>query len=338
MCLTAVASNKEINKKRFWRENIGLFLPIILVASWWIFYPDNKLSWFISILENKFDRSQGLSFTTKFLFYPREITFSYFFSPILALFLFIGFIWALKSWRSFKIRTLALLFLFNFLLVQIHLSNLQGRFIFTTMPAFFILGSFGLVKISSRVVKYLRKNSFLIGFSLPLLLVGSLSLLVNLIKLPGKIKPTATHMMCSPLFYQTDYYLGLPYDFWPSNWPRQYQEKEKIEDVMNFILKNIDYRRPVYLVGQLNELSPNLFSLYLEMARFTKPPIQEACCQEYWVTLEVKPNSIFNTEDYQMSNKFLEPEVWATKTNPQLRKITSKEFSSLGLEVTILAK
>lgn len=310
-------------------KNIILFLPVAAGLGWW-FSPPGYLKWFGEILQNKFQ--VNLDQTTilgHLLYYPLELAFSYLFSWPVLVFLVIGFVWALlKGWRNYKIRLLAIFFLLNFVLAERHMANNQARFIFTSVPVFFLVGSWGLINLWPKAR----------GFLLPVFLIGSLVMLRDFVLLPQMIRPSGSHQVESAVFYEQDFRDINRFNFSRSTWPKipPPADSEKIENVFQFILDNVDLSKIIRLIGPTNEISPGLFDYYIAKAREKRGIIpRQNAYREFIVAFEVELGSRFDIKDYR---NFTGPVARAARLaleNAGAVLLEEKEFPYLGLAVAI---
>lgn len=326
----------------FWRrfkENLLMFLPVILGLGVWLSRPGRPQG-FLLVLQNRF--TIHLYETTvlgHLLYYPLELAFGYFFSPLVCLLVAGGFVYALKNWRDFRVRLLAFFFLLNFALAERHMGNNQARFIFTSFPGFLIVGSLGLTALFSKI-KPLFRRWFWLGVSLPVFLVGGGVILKDLFSLPKILRPTASHQCDTAIFYETDQAKSWRYDFNRANWPHIYPEKnqETVDDVFDFIFANVNLSKKFTPLNFTNEISPGLFSFNFALAQKAKKGTNEEKYSEYFVVLEIEPGSKFDTVDFRRAN--LGPMLEAKKflTNPSFSKVAQKRFPTLGLTVHILGR
>lgn len=268
------------------------------------------------------------------------MAFGYTFSWLAFLFLLIGLFWSLfKHRHNFKVRMLVLLFLANFLLMVINVHKNQARYHFTTMPALFLVGSFGLVDLFPRVKKFFSKSLYL-GLGLPFLLVGGAILIYDLISVPKMVKPTGSHQNGGAVFYEQDYQITSWFDFNRSNWPHipPPPGTEKIENVIDFILNNVDVSKNINQVNWLNEFSPYLLATYVEKARFEGKLLKQDIFKQYLVVLEIASESRFDTEIHRKFTAATFQQAKQILADPSLVKINQREFPYLGLTVTILGR
>jgi len=323
---------------RRWKENLAMFLPVIFGLGIWLSRP-GRPEGFLLVLQNRF--TIHLHETTvlgHLLYYPLELAFGYFFSPLICLLVAAGFIYGLKNWRDFRVRLLVLIFLINFILAERHMGNNQARFIFTSFPGFLIVGCLGLTELFFKI-KPLFRRWFLLGVSLPVFLVGGGVILKDLFALPKILRPTASHQCDTAIFYETDQAKSWRYDFTRENWPHAYsgEEQETVEDIFDFIFANVNLSKKFTPLNFTNEISPGLFSFNFALAQKAKKGTSEEKYSEYFVVLEIEEGSKFDTIDFRRAN--LGPMLEAKKflTNPSFVKIAQKRFPTLGLTAHILA-
>ena len=322
------------------KTNIVLFLPVGVGMFWWL-SPQGYLKWFLTILENKFQYNYyDTTPLGHLLYYPLEMAFGYTFSWLVFLLLAVGFIRALRDWRDFKIRLLSILFLVNFALAERHMANNQARYIFTTVPLFFLVSSYGLRDLFFRLKKVFSRP-YSLGFLLPFLLIGTALILRDFLVFPKMIRPTGSHQIGLPAFYEQDFNVVDRYNFFRDLWPKIPPPKnaEKIEDVFGFILENVDLSKKISLVGSINEFSPGLFDYYIAKEREKRgiTPRQNIY-NEFIVAFTVKPGSRFETKDYRL---FTGPSARSARwelNNPGVVLLEKEEFTYLGIVVEIFGK
>jgi hypothetical protein len=276
-----------------------------------------------------------------------ELALSYSFSWLAFLMLVFGFLWSLRDWRDYKIRVLAVFFLFNFILAEQHIINNQARYIFTCVPAFFLLGTYGLVQFwpkLQKVARKIQKNQAVLGITLPFTFLGVIILAKDFLLFPKMITPTGSHQIQSAAFYEQDYQNNLSFDFNRSHWPKipPPAKTERIPDLISFVLENVDLNKNIYLVGGIDELNRGIFDFYLEKAREKSSIPPHSKQQEFLVVLQVDKSSRFDTLAYRYFGKLrgIDSALAAQQAlaDKSLTKITEKKFPYLGLTVTILGR
>ncbi|MGB9911615.1 MAG: ArnT family glycosyltransferase [Microgenomates group bacterium] len=332
----------------FWRrlkENLILFLPVFLVLAIWL-SPSGRWQEFWLILQNRF--TIHLYETTvigHLLYYPLVLAFEYFFSPLVFLLAFLGFVYSFKWWpRDFRLRILGFLFLINFILAERHMGNNQGRFIFTSVPGFLVVASFGLEKILFLIFSFFKKiilrQTFLGGIFFSGFLIFGGVILKDLIFLPKILRPTVSHESDTAVFYEQDQYRSWRFDFTRDNWPHQYpdyQKQEKQEDVFKFIFSQVDLRKPVIPLNFTNEFSPLLFNFYFAVGQKAGWGIREDKYSSYFIVLEIKEGGMLDTVDFRKANLGTALQAKEFLISNREKKIAEKEFPTLGLTVHILA-
>lgn len=333
-----LSAKKNYRKFRGWLTLAALFLFPGLVLIYWVFIlPGNFQTIWREFFQNLGDYPTSL--WGHFLYYPQEMAFSYCFSWPAFLILAFGFIWVvIKHHGDFKLRTLAGLFLLNFIMAMKMVHKNQGRYHFTTVPALFLAGSFGLIQFWPEFKKYFQRP-FLRGIFLTLGLFFGAIIVRDLILLPRMIRPTGSHAVGSPIYYELDYQKIERFEFNRKNWAHQYPKgkTERVENIFEFIFANVDASKKVTPVGRSNELSPYIFLYYLDMARDSVIPEKKSFYQEYFVTFEVFPGTRFDTFDFRHFNLSLQGTVKEFLADRRLTKINQKTFPYLGVRVTILA-
>lgn len=346
-------TEKKLLEKKYWLNNLSLYLPLLLGTIWWLFLPlgENRfaqispaLLQFLAPQVKDVFNLYDTNLLGHLLFYPLELALSYTVSWPIFLLVLIGFFFSIKYWKDYRIRILSVFFLFNFLSATKNMMNNQGRYIAICVPFFFLVGSWGLIKLIHEIKK--RKISSLArGFSIPLSIIFLFISIKDIVLLPRSIPAVAAHEILSPVFYQQDYKAGGQYitsfEFNRQNWPKvlPQPDSQKIPDVMDFVIQNIDLNKDVFFAGYLNELSPGLTSFYLDKAREKEINNIPGDFQYYIVAVVVRNGSIFDTYDYRVFTKLNSfYAALSVLSDPSLTKINEKEFQDLGLIITVLGK
>lgn len=331
-----------LSEKRWAKIKVGLFSsglfgPIIILSSWWCLLPGNWMVIYPFLVKNVNDFPS--SWLQHLLFYPFELAFSYSFSWVAFLFLVVGFVWASITHRCQpKVRSLVLLFLVNFLAMEFKIPfKNQGRYLFTSVPGFFLVGSLGLVELWSRVKK-IRLKPMVLGIFLPFVVSLGAILLWDLIRVPMLIRPTGSHHFGGPAFYEPDHQKNTRFNFNRQDWPHQSPPigTEKIDELFDFAFQNVDLSKEIFQVGTANELSPQLFNYYLVRIKEVNLERRLGVYQKYWVVFEIMPGSLFDTDDFRRAN--WASALWArgTLTDPNLDLIEQKHFPYLGVRVSVM--
>src|SRR3972149_3672466 len=86
------------NRREIFFYHLALFAPFLLLLGFWLFFPYNKLSSYISIVTSPVGfQTRGMTdFWGVLLFYPRAIILMYSSSPILGIFLLFSFLISLN--------------------------------------------------------------------------------------------------------------------------------------------------------------------------------------------------------------------------------------------------
>lgn len=353
---------KKYLNKNYWLFNLCLYLPLTIGMTIWIALQPNQgqvseillafKQFMLPGQENIFNLYET-NFGGHLLFYPLELAFAYTFSWLAFLFLTAGFIFSFSEWRDYKVRVLGLFFLVNFLAAEKNIVNNQGRYIATCVPFFFLVGSDGLVNLYSKVRK-IKLDSVGTGLLAPILIFAIFTLIKDFISFPKYLPGLASHEILSAVFYQQDYLPGGKYismfDFDRNNWPKIPPESdmEKIPDVMNFILDNVDLSKTINFAGFLNEFSPGLAFFYVDKAREKLASQgnalriwqeQPSKYQEYFAVILVEDGTRFDTYAYRifthLNSLYEAKQVLSDKS---LTLIKQKEFKDLGLTVRILGR
>jgi hypothetical protein len=328
-----------VNKK-FWLFLFGLFGPIFVFTLGWLLQPFNwmMISKFYIVNSSEFPSS----WLTHVLFYPQELAFGYSFSRVAFLLLLIGFVWSLvNNFRQFKVRSLALLFLINFLIMEFKVPfKTQARYLFSTIPGFFLIGSLGLIELWPKIKK-IHLKSLTLGILLPFIFTLGRIMLWDLIRLPSIIRPTGSHNIGDSVFYEPDFQHNTRFNFNLQDWPHQSPpaRTEKIEDIFKFALENVDLTKEItQVVGSINTVSPLLFDFYLEQARAANLNPRSGKYLKYWVVFEIIPGRIVGNLELHQSNTY--PNTWADQilADSSLELIKQKLFPYLGVRLSVMGR
>lgn len=277
------------------------------------------------------------------LFYPRSIYYFYAFSKPAGVILLLGLILTFFHARDYKIRTLFIISAFVIFYYTVFWPhNLQERYLFTVIPLIFVMTSFVLVYYVSKFYQKIEKYSFIKLVNLTTTLFILLYLFICIINLPVYLPMVASYIFKAPVFGQTDFNDNkLWFNYNESDWPQKLPKNkyEKPSDVMDFIVDNIDSNKPSELIGQTNEFSPPLFSLYKKLKNISHQnmPINPDFTS-YVITIELLPGSILAGYDYRIQNAYMEDLIISTKSDTELTLVAQKDFSSLKARATILGK
>ncbi len=129
------------NAPGLWRPVVRLFLLPVAI---WMSYPPFFSTFFIFLFSES-TRKQTFFSTETLRFYPGAFVENYSANYGIAAAIIIGVVISFLSWRvlSPKIRFLIGIVVFNLILVLSH-PNYQKRYLLTTAPFIFLLGTFGL--------------------------------------------------------------------------------------------------------------------------------------------------------------------------------------------------
>lgn len=348
--------------KKLLIKQTGIFLPILVFASWWILTPTNKWQWFLDIMRSDWNPvTVGIGDKWQYLlFFIQSIRTSYTFSNVLFLLILIGLFRAIGDIGVKKVRILLVFFIFNFVLGTIHWYNLQDRYIYTSIPILFLLVGYGWSKIlvkltgpaSARVARSYfdpgeagQKTWTTLALSpVTLFLVLTLFVLRDLLLFPSYLKANATHMLSSPMYNESDYHdTLLIYDY--EKWPKLAYSKKLIansetsEGVIDYILDKTDINKPVEIVGYTAEISPDWVELRRAMRR--REELKNLRIKElknynkFLVAIEVRMTSRLYTYDYKRANAWQLGKIAEIERSYKDNKIEEKDFKELGVKVRI---
>ena len=306
------------------KRNLMIFLPLFLFAVWWIYFPDNKSQWFMDIMRSDWNPvTVGVGSSLEYLlFYVNSIRTSYVFSELLFYLLLTGYLLAAFDLGERKIRFLFVFFTLNIILGTVHSINLQDRYIYTSVPALFLL-------VGYEIKKVLRYQSIKVLMGVLLILVVK-----DIIFFPQLLKSNASHMLLSAMYNEADYRDTL-FDFNRNNWPQKPSNTDSSETVIDYILANSDASKPMELVGFTSEISPDWLELRSHIARLRHATRDKRNYSRYIVTIEVKPTSRLYTYDYRRANLWQLSKVKEMEKQYYNNIISQKEFKELGVIVKI---
>lgn len=329
------------SRRKIILSHLVIFAPFLLLLGFWLFFPYNKLSSYISIVTSPVGfQTKGMTdFWGILLFYPRAIALMYSPSVILGFFLLLSLVISLRYFNDFRIRVLWLLLAINFTLVIIYNGNMQERYIFTSMPFLFLIGAFILTKLLVKSLTF-SKKPLISGLILGIWLLAGGKILVDMAHLPNFVYAVGARTLRYPVFNQTDYQdKDIWFNYNPSSWPKNlpFGAFEKPNDVLDFVASSVDLTKPVEVMGYTNEFSPPyfdlIFALHKQKREFVSLPYAS-----FVVTLEVSPTSRFYTRDYQLMNAWQLEKIREIEKDPSLVMINKKKFESLDVEVTIYGR
>lgn len=312
------------------------FLPVAAVMLWWVFAPTNRLSQFLYILQNPWTTTLGLTSTLGYaVFYPYAVLLMSGASIFIGGMLLVSLVLSLFHFRDYRIRTLWFLFMLNFVFGATHPGNMQERYIITTLPALFIIGSYIAADFYRCCTANLRKKPFVYIFFI-VLMVMAVKVVWDLWHLPQFVYAVGAFTHKSALFNQKtiiDKWFYYDDSTWAiKTWPEMMHERPR--DVAQYIVSQVDVRRPVNVVGRANELPPDFFNLIFAMSR-EKNEFPKVSYPSYTVTVEVLPHSIYYTNNFVWFNAFIIPIIRQVEKDPTLMLLTNKDFTELGVSVHI---
>lgn len=319
-------------------NHLIMFLPAATCMFWWVFYPVNRFPQFLYILQNPGTIYPMLELKDSWgyvIYYPYAVLLMSGVSILIGGMLLVALFLAIFHLRDTRIRTLWILFILNIVLGEMHHGNMQERYLITTLPALFIIGSYIAVDLYTYVKKSLKSG---IAVSVLAVVLGSAGVKVayDVWHLPQYVYAVGSFTHKSALFNQKtiiDRWFYYDDSQWAKRvWPEMM--KERPQDVADYVTSHVDVRKPVNVVGRANELPPNFFTLEFALSResnaYPKLPYPS-----YVVTIEILPHSIYDTNNFHWFNAYLIPEIRQVERDPSLTLLSSKMFSELGVSVHI---
>jgi len=193
---------KKIFKSDFWIDNYSLFfLPTIILGFWLLAIPGNWKE-FIRNLQNVPD--SYISRFSHLLYYPLELAFGYSLSWPLFLIVLVGFVYTLTTkLKDHQTRIPVVLFLLNFGLALKNPLKNQGRYLFTTVPFFFLVGSLGVGEIWEKLK--IGKGKLVLGMIAPFLFFGLAIIIKDFLNFSQIVRANASRQVGGAIFYEQDF-------------------------------------------------------------------------------------------------------------------------------------
>jgi hypothetical protein len=303
---------------------------------WWVFTPTNRLPEFLAVLKNVAWILPGETNTWgHIVFYPYDVLVMSTPSIVLGALLLVSVVFAVFHLRDYRIRTLWILFMLNLVIAEIHTTNMEERFLITSLPALFIMSAYIAVDAYTYLKKSLKNKVFVCIFYGILILTGG-KVAYDLYYVRQFVYSVGSFIGKNALFNQKtiiDQYYYYDESIWAKRtWPDVMHQRP--QDVVTYVISQVDLRRPVDVVGRANELSPDYFTLFFDIARDsgTYPRLSNP---SYTVTVEILPNSVYYTKDFLSFNAFTIPLIRQVAQDPSLVLLSRKDFKELGVSVHI---
>jgi glycosyltransferase involved in cell wall biosynthesis len=313
-------------------NHLYLFLPVCILLLFWIFYPTDQWNLFMNILINTntigYIGTSGRPIMDYLLFHPRAFLYMYSASWIIGVFLLLSFIGAIRLLKNTTIRVFWIAIVFNLTILMFHPINIQERYSILVMPYMFVLGAYFLVSAATHIqTKLLLLGCFIIAIPIGM----------DLIHLPMYVYAVGSQTIKSPMFNQLDYN-DTWFNYDRSTWPKipPWKSKEHPQDVVDFVMNNVDLSKRVDFLGRPGELSPDLWNLssFMKRARGDYPRLPYKQCI---ATVEILPYSRYNTRDFQLLNAWRIKEIREVENDSNYHITAQKTFEELGIKVTIFA-
>ncbi|MCX6791667.1 MAG: glycosyltransferase family 39 protein [Candidatus Gottesmanbacteria bacterium] len=315
---------------------VFLFAPTALTMSWWVFTPTNRLYEFLAVLKNVAWVLPGDTNTWGHIFfYPYEILVMSGPSVLIGALVLVSIVFAIFHLRDYRIRMLWILFMLNLVIAEIHTTNMEERFLVTSLPALFIMSAYIAVDAYTSLKKSLKNKVFVCILYGILLLVGG-KVAYDVYYLPQFVYSVGSFVGKTAFFNQKtipDRYYEYDESTWvKKTWPDVMHERP--QDVVTYVISQVDLGKPVDVVGRANELAPDYFTFLFDLSRDngTYPRLSNP---SYTVTVEVLPNSMYYTKDFLSFNAFIVPVIRQVAEDPSLVLLSSKDFKELGVSVHI---
>jgi hypothetical protein len=335
-------------RRKFFLSQVAIFSPLIITSGFWILMPVNKLQWFLDIMRSDWNPvTVGLGTRLEyFLYYIQSIRVSYLFSDILFLMVFISYFLAIKDLGLKKIRFLFVFFTLNFILATSHSINLQDRYIYTSVPALFLIAGYEwkyiILKLTGLFKAGLQSSHRHIYLALCLVILAlSTKLIIDFLHLSSYVKSNATHMLSSPMYNESDYRDTI-FNFNKNDWPKGHQKtkakSESPEEVIDYILDATDITKSLEIVGFTAEISPDWVELRKAIRKSNRNYSRnnnDKNHNRYLAAIEIKETSRLYTYDYRRANSWQLTKVKEFEGFYKDNLLEKKEFKELGVVVFV---
>ena len=333
-----VAFTISTSKERpvIFRFHLIMYTVFGLLLSFWLLYPTNRIPHFIYTLSNPFPLWATTDLAGYLLFYPRAILLMYSASVIIGSFLLLSLILAVLYMKNFRIRILWFSIVINLIVGEIHTINMEDRYIFTTVPALFILGTFVWTDLITKITILLKRIRCLF-IGIVIACVIGIKLLLDLFRLPNYVSAVGGYSLKFPVFNQLDY-VDSYFNYNTATWPHILPSKknEKPDDVIEYIVSSVDLTKSVDIIGFTNEFPPDYVGFIMDQHKNTNN-FPRLPYSSYLVTIEILPTSRYYTKEYLAKNAFALPQIRKSEQDPTLILVKQKTFEELGVRAGIYA-
>jgi hypothetical protein len=316
------------NSKEVFIRHILIALPVLLIASIWIFSITGQVNVISDIFFNRFDYTGGRSVWMYIALIPNTLVYMYSASPVIGVVLVFSLVFALSLLRIRTIRIFWIAVMVNITLVLSHTNNIQERYIMLTVPFLYLLAGY---------VSVLLYKKYTIFFHVFLVLI-SFFVVRDFTQLPRTVYATGSISMKSPLFNQLDYkdmWFNFDRRTWSNRMP--WESKESPADALMFLMDNLDLSKDCNVYGRPSELSPDLGNI-TSILRRSKKQYPILPYSKMVATIEVLPDSRYYTHDFKLLNAWRISEIRAIEADTSWNLHARREFKELGMIVAIYGK
>ena len=333
-CISFFSTKRKIP---FIMHHVLMLIVPVLSLAWWTFTPYNQLGAFIETIQNiGYYTTNMVPYwsTNQLLFYPRAILFEYSASIWIGGMLLAACLSLPWIWKRTSLRLSWLLFVINIVTGTVHIQIMFERFIFTTAPFLFVIGSYSLVRVVDWAVAH-RSKSTITG-----LLFGAGAIILALVcidigQLKSYVYAVGSYTNKTAMFNQrnyTDLWFNYDRSKWSYTLPTPPFEEPK--DVVNYVVTTADPHKPIQLIGYANELSPWYFDIEEELA-LTHTQSRQDGYSRYIAVLHISPTSRLYTYDYQYLNQIEPWNIPPQAPDPSWTLIGQRNFRDLGVDVSV---
>lgn len=315
-------------------HHVVIVLPIFVVALIWIFMPEHGLQTFMGLMTNRLPYMTGTTDPWTFaLFYPRGIIYLYSLVPMVGCLLLTLFLAGIAYIKHVETRIAWFVFVIPTVFLATHTTNVQERYIAFVIGEFFVIAALVLVKLFVRVWPKLAGK-------VVICLIAVLGILISFeyVSIPPQHwYHVASLAMRGMAFNQLDYNdTWFNYDMmtWSKKSPNL--SKENPEDVVRFVVDNIDVTKSMTLSTFYNEFSPDYFGLYIA-DRIHRGGGKRLPYSAFVVAIEALPKSRFYTKDFIIINLPRKIALASLYGDANLIPLKKRDFPELGVTAIIFA-
>ncbi len=330
--ITFILTNKKISHLL---NHLILTTPVSVIAFVWIMLPGHGFTQFQGFMMNAFPYMTGTADKlTRVLFYPRGIMYLYSLSPIIGLALLVSFVLGIFYWRRFEVRITWLVFMLPGILLAIHTSNMQERYLSFVIGGFFVVAVLMIAKLWEKLSRVKSGGVFAVG-----LVSAILSVSINyIISWPSRFYHVGSLAMRGMAFNQLDYN-DTWYNYDVNSWSRRppQETKERLEDVVTFVVDNVDAIKPVTLATYANELAPDYLELFLAERR-KQGKVRFLPYSAFVVGIAIDQRSRLYTRDFRIMNEPRQRPLVDLVSDANLELVRERKFDELGVVVAIFGR